>query len=601
MIKCFGLVVAVLLHSTLFAQSEESIDTCLDRMLKKEGLVGASWSTIDNGMITTGALGLKNHATGEPLNAANKIQIGSITKTIVATGILRLVTQKKLYLSTPVDEILPDISFDNPWKQNRRVLLEDLLNHTSGLEDARFWQVFSLAPQAETPLQEVFTKDPSVLKIRSKPGTRFSYSNMGYTLLGLVIERITNEPYEKYLDKHLLGPLGMSNSTFQFVNQKNDRDLAMGHFDNGATQESVPMYLRPAGQFTTTAYDMALLANFLMSDGQLNGSQFIQTDLLRAMGKPKTTESSRNGLNTGYQYGLSYRDRYEVGGFYHSGNVIGYRATLYLFPEQKKAFFISINTDSESADYQRFNKMFVDHLKIPKLKNLKSGVSSLNLAELEGYYVLNPIRFNLFAYLDMVFNSIKVSVEGSQGGLRIASLQNDDYQLFPVEKNFFRKQDRTRTSHVIYQKDDRYIVTDGLATYEETSAAYLLALWVSLSLGIIGMLLVIVRGTIGVVKSRNVLNDQVVSIPFLSILMLFVPVPFFFMQSFMEIGDPTLGNVLLTIVTGALPLAVAFGIYKGFSVDYRLVSLDLCALALFLQWLIILAYWGLIPFRLWAL
>ena len=89
---------------------------------------------------------------------------------------------------------------------------------------------------------------------------------MGYSFLGLIIEKITQEPYENYLDKNLLGPLGMKNSTFQFTTQKGkniDRHLAMGHFDNGITQENIPMFLRPSGQFSTTAKDMALFHKIL--------------------------------------------------------------------------------------------------------------------------------------------------------------------------------------------------------------------------------------------------------------------------------------------------------------------------------------------------
>src|SRR3546814_6716128 len=67
------------------------------------------------------------------------------------------------------------------------------------------------------------------LRIRSQPGSRLSYSNMGYTLLGLVIERVTGERYEQYLDDHFLGPLGMHQSTFRFVSQEGPRARSEEH------------------------------------------------------------------------------------------------------------------------------------------------------------------------------------------------------------------------------------------------------------------------------------------------------------------------------------------------------------------------------------
>ena len=240
-----------------------SLKQKLKEAVASENLTGVVWSTISDEKISTGAIGLKNADTKEILESSNKVLIGSVTKTLIATGILRLLNQGKLEIDSPVYKILPNIIFENPWRKNNPVTIRDLLNHTSGIEDSRFWQIFSTKPTFNSPLEYIFSKNPSVLKVRTIPGTRFSYSNMGYSFLGLIIEKVTQEPYENYLDKNLLVPLGMNNSTFRFTTQKGknaDQNLAMGHFDTGTTQENIPMFLRPAGQFTTTAKDMGVLA-----------------------------------------------------------------------------------------------------------------------------------------------------------------------------------------------------------------------------------------------------------------------------------------------------------------------------------------------------
>ena len=412
MIKPVILILLLFLSSISVAQDNETLDGKLKKAVTNENLTGAVWSTISDDIITTGAIGLKNADTKEILENDDRVLIGSVTKTLIATAILRLASQGKLDIDSPVHKILPKILFDNPWRENNPVTIRDLLNHTSGIEDARFWQVFSTESTSTTPLEYIFSKNPSVLKVRTIPGTRFSYSNMGYSFLGLIIEKITQEPYENYLDKNLLVPLGMNSSTFQFTTKKGenvDQHLAMGHFDNGTTQENIPMFLRPAGQFTTTAKDMALLAKFLMSDGVINEKSFIDKELLNQMGNPISTESYKNGLTSGYQFGLSYRDRYGVVGKFHRGNTIGYRATLYLFPEQKKGFFISYNTDSETANYENFNSIFINYLGINKPQKLKvkNNLPS-NIKDFYGYYKMNPVRFEMFAYLDLLFNSIKV-------------------------------------------------------------------------------------------------------------------------------------------------------------------------------------------------
>jgi len=501
---------------------------------------------------------------------------------------------------SPVYKILPNITFDNPWRENNPVTIRDLLNHTSGIEDARFWQVFSTKPTSTTPLEYIFSKNPSVLKVRTIPGTRFSYSNMGYSFLGLIIEKITQESYENHLDKNLLIPLGMNNSTFAFVTQSQEntvQTLAMGHFDSKTTQENIPMFLRPAGQFTTTAKDMALLAKFLMSDGVINGKPFIDKELLNQMGNPTSTESYKNGLKSGYQFGLSYRDRYGVIGKFHRGNTIGYRATFYLFPEQKKGFFISYNTDSETANYEKFNTIFINHLGITKPEKQKTRDNlPPSFEEFDGYYKMNPIRFKMFAYLDLLFNSVKVKMENNK--LVIKSIQKEDYDLLPVGDNLFRKKDRVKPSHVFYKNDNTPMISDGLVTYEKVSSFYLGLMWLSLILGLVGIIIILFRGFYLLFQKQLFKHNQIITLPFLSILGLLIPFPFLLNQSFLNLGDFTFANVLLAIVTGFLPLAMIFGSRK--IRKNKIMTIDAIGTLLILQWTVILIYWSVIPFRLWS-
>jgi len=599
MIKPVILILLLFLSSISVAQDNETLDGKLKKAVTNENLTGAVWSTISDDIITTGAIGLKNADTKEILENDDRVLIGSVTKTLIATAILRLASQGKLDIDSPVHKILPKILFDNPWRENNPVTIRVLLNHTSGIEDARFWQVFSTESTSTTPLEYIFSKNPSVLKVRTIPGTRFSYSNMGYSFLGLIIEKITQEPYENYLDKNLLVPLGMNSSTFQFTTQKGenvDQHLAMGHFDNGTTQENIPMFLRPAGQFTTTAKDMALLAKFLMSDGVINEKSFIDKELLNQMGNPISTESYKNGLTSGYQFGLSYRDRYGVVGKFHRGNTIGYRSTFYLFPEQKKGFFISYNTDSETANYENFNSIFINYLGINKPQKLKvkNNLPS-NIKDFYGYYKMNPVRFEMFAYLDLLFNSIKVEQENNK--LILQSIQNETYSLLPVGSNLFRKEDRVKPSHVLYKNDTTPMISDGLVTYEKVSLFYLGLMWLSLILGLVGIIIILFRGFYLLFQKQLFNHNQTITLPFLSIIGLLIPFPFLLNQSFLNLGDFTFANILLAIATGFSPLAMIFGIRKIWK--NKTLTIDTIGTLFILQWTLVLIYWGIFPFRLW--
>jgi len=600
MIKPFILLLSVFLSNISVAQENAILEEKLKKAVASENLTGAVWSTISDDIITIGAIGLKNTDTKEILENSDRVLVGSVTKTLIATGILRLSSQGKLDIDSPVYKILPNIIFENPWRKKNPVTIRDLLNHTSGIEDSRFWQIFSTKPTSTTPLEYLFSKNPAVLKVRTIPGTRFSYSNMGYSFLGLIIEKVTQEPYENYLDKNLLVPLGMNSSTFQFTTQKgknSDQHLAMGHFDIETTQENIPMFLRPAGQFTTTAKDMGVLAKFLMSDGFINGKPFINKEFLNQMGNPTGTESYKNGLKSGYQFGLSYRDRYGVVGKFHRGNTIGYRATFYLFPEQKKGFFISFNTDSETANYEKFNTIFINHLEINKPEKIKEKDNlPPNIEEFEGYYRMNPVRFKMFAYLDLLFNSIQLKQENNK--LLIKSIQKETYTLLPVGGNLLRKKDRINPSHVLYKNSNKQMISDGLKTYEKVSTLYLAIMWLSLILGLIGIVIILFRGFFLLYQKKLFKQNQIITLPFLSILGLLIPFPFLLNQSFLNLGDVTFANVLLAIVTGVLPIAMILGSRK--IQRNKILTIDTVGILFIFQWTVILIYWSVIPFRLWV-
>lgn len=580
------------------------LHAAMEQALREEGLVGVVWVTVVPGETTaTGAAGLNDARRREPLTADSRVQVGSVTKTLTAVGVLRLVTERRLTLDTPVAELLPDLAFDNPWAASHPLLLHHLLDGTSGLDDARLWQVFTLRPRPDTPLRASLGRDPSLLRLRSRPGSRFSYSNTGFLLLGLVVEAVTGERYETYLDAHLLRPLGMTHSTFQFVSQvgeQADARLAMGHFENGATQAIVPSYLRPAGQFTTTVTDMALFARFLMGSGEIDGETFIDARLLRAMGRPSGTEAAATGLTAGYGLGLKRRDRYGVVGLCHDGSTVGYHAMLCLFPDEQKAFSVAMNADTETADYGRFDSLLIQALGVAPGQPATPVDVPVGLADWQGIYVLAPNRFETFAYLDLALGFARVQWDGAR--LHLKPLQSVPKELTPVGGLLFRSHDRTTASHALLTSPDgKRVITDGFNSYERVSLWRIGPLWASLAAGVLGLAYLLVSGLVRAAR-RWLSPVQPIFVPFLAVVALLLPVPLFLGQSFLQLGDLTPASATLALVTGALPLAMIVGLWRrshrGMA-DWK-ARLDTVAMIAVLQWTIVLATWGLVPLRLWA-
>ena len=576
--------------------------------LKEEGLAGAVWSEVLlDGTVKVGASGLRDAAKQVPMQADTRVQVGSVGKVALALGVLRLVSEDRLTLDTPLQQVLPELALRNPWLASDPVRIRHLLAHTSGLDNARFWQAFSLHPAPDTPLADAFDGGGNLLRVRTRPGSRYAYSNMGYGLLGMVIEKVTGQPYERYLDAQLLQPLGMADSTFAFVTQMStqaDPRLAMGYFEHGVAQPAVPQYLRPAAQFTTTAADMGKLAQFLMGDGTLQGSQFIDLALMGALSEPAGTDAAQAGLAMGHGLALAVRDRHNVVGACHPGTAVGFRAMLCIYPEQDSAFFVAFNTDAEHADYERFNRLLLRDLELPLRAPAPRGTPAPTVENWQGVYLPSPGAMASMAWIDAVFGFTRVKWDGES--LFLIPFQGEPRELEPVGGLLFRASDRSTASHVLMQEDGKHILSDGLRSYERASMLRMLVLWGSLALGAAGLLYVLLVGAYRAAR-RTLGRGEHLFVPLLSLLALLLPLPFFYFQSYLRLGDVTLASVLLALATGALPLAMAYGLarcWRSFGAAAEtgtLAKWDWVALLAALQLLLVLAWWGLLPLRMWQL
>ncbi len=597
-------IIAVLSASVCHANGGD-LQTDIEAILIEEGLTGAAWSLVgENGEVRLGAAGLRDNSSRSDFTVETRFHVGSLTKSLLATGVLRLATEGLVALDAPVSRYLPDLPFHNPWRGPSDVTVRHLLDHTSGLDDARLWQMFSERPKPDTPLIAAFPEPREQLQIRSRPGSRFSYSNMGYSLLGMIIESVVDGRYETYLDEHVLAPLAMRDSTFSFTTQEGinaDSTLAWGHIDDGSRYAASPIFLRPAGQFTTTAADLARFAQFLLSDGVIDDQQFVDEALMRSRGKPVGTEAANGGLVAGYALGLGRRDRHGVVGYCHGGNIVGFVAMLCVFPHENKAFAYSVNTDSETANYARLDGLFVSALRIAEASSPLAVSPAPDSSQWHGWYVLSPNRFETFEYLDNVFGAIRVSPDDDS--LTLASMQQGLRRLRPVGDGIYVANDRATPSHVLLRGEEgEYLISDGFRTYEKVSITYLAAHWASLFLGLIGLAWLLLAGTGSLIRYRSKMLRQSQAPAFFASALLFVPIPFFMTQSFMALGDVTFASVLLAAGTMILPVGMLLTIMRARKTwkESRANLLGGLAAVFVLQWCAVLIAVGMLPFRLWV-
>ncbi|USX25479.1 beta-lactamase family protein [Oxalobacteraceae bacterium OTU3CINTB1] len=593
----------VVLSIPMPGRAAPSLATEIQRTLQQEQLTGAVWVTVtpEAGALA-GAAGLANAASGAVMRADNRVQVGSVAKVAVAAGVLRLITEGKLSLDTPVATLLPALSFTNHWQDTDPIRVRHLLSHTAGLENFRLWHIFSLSARADTPLGAAFANasDPALLTVQARPGSRFAYSNIGYALLGMIIETVSGQRYDRYLDAQLLQPLGMRDSTFGFVTQTGpeaDPRLAMGHFERGVTQPAVRGYLPSADRLTTTAADMARFAVFLMGDGAIDGRPFIDPKLMAQLGTPSGTEAVRAGLTTGHGHALVGRDRHGQLGYCHPGTSVGFNAMLCVYPAQRKAFFVAMNTDSETANYDRFNKLLIYKLHLqPAAPAVKPATPAGDIGDWLGIYVPAMHRVSNLAWTDIVFNFVRVGREG--GVVRLAPFQGEPTVLTPTGGHLFTQAGRLDNTHAMLVGDDgRRIVTDGIRNYAKADMVLFTGLWLSLGIGLPGLAYIVTVGCWRLLRRRLRTRDPLFA-PLMGVLALALPAPLFYMQSFLRMGELTMASGMLAVVTAALPLTLMAGLAMQWRGGQRHVG-DTLALIASLQCMLVLAAWGMLPFMLW--
>ena len=188
-----------------------------ERELKEAGIVGSSFVFLrDNKIVAEDYYGSANLEKNQKVDRDTIYHWASNTKPFTGISIMQLRDRGRLKLDDPVTKYLPELeAVHNPFGEMREITIRQLLNHTAGFRNSTFpykngqpWQPFEPTKYAQVEAMLPFTE------ILFKPGSKYSYSNLGIVFLGQIIERLSGDDYEVYVDKNILKPLEMYRSYF---------------------------------------------------------------------------------------------------------------------------------------------------------------------------------------------------------------------------------------------------------------------------------------------------------------------------------------------------------------------------------------------------
>ena len=318
---------------------EPFLDGLIPSQLRTRNLAGAVVSVVKDGQVLfQKGYGYADLEAKKPvLPDQTLFRPGSISKLFTATAVMQLVEQGKLDLDRDVNDY---IDFAIPRTYPEPVTLRRLLTHTAGFQET----LKNLFVAHESDLKPVGVYLANQLPSRIfPPGKIPSYSNYGFTLAGYIVERVSGEKFERYVDNHILKPLKMNNSTFdQPLPPQLAPQMSKGYLNAAQKPRDFEFVeAAPAGALSTTAADMTRFMLAFLQDGTVDGVSILKPETVRQM---ETRQLELHPMICGLgitfmEYSLS-----PVRAIGHGGDTVYFHSDMVLVPDAHVGYFISYNT-----------------------------------------------------------------------------------------------------------------------------------------------------------------------------------------------------------------------------------------------------------------
>lgn len=310
----------------------------IDSLLKAYGAIhqfnGSALVMQQGKTVYKKSVGYQNAATKRRITQNSIFQIGSLTKSFTAVVILKLAQENKLSLSDPIGKYLPN------YPRGNEVQLKHLLTNSGGIyekfRNPTFYnQLTSLHPFSREELLAFFKQEP----FDFAPGTRFSYSNSGFDLLGIIIEKVTGSSYAQAMHTYIFKPLNMTSSGFDF------RQLTSEH-------KTTPYaYLSPTKQVEVKAWNASLTFS---SGGLYSSTEDLRKFYQGLTGFKLLSKESLDQAMTpflgGYGYGWYIDSLQGDRVIDHGGNVEGSTSYFLMMPERQTCLILLANITSTSLE-----------------------------------------------------------------------------------------------------------------------------------------------------------------------------------------------------------------------------------------------------------
>lgn len=331
--------------------------------VRRAGIAGSSFYVVRSGRtVAADHLGLQDADAQVPVDADTIYHWASITKTMTGIAIMQLRDRGLLSLDDPIIRYVPELArVHNPFGPPEAITIRQLMSHSAGFRGGTWpwrdedWQPF------EPPGWEQLEAMLPYTEVQFAPGSRFSYSNPGIVYLGQVIERLSGEDFEVYVDKNILKPLGMYASYFDRTPPHLLRHRSHSYYIRDGRRVAAPFDVDTGvtvsnGGLNAPMPDMARYLAFLIGDPVRTADYdlILRRSSLEEMWRPSISagaDFTQGRMAPTTQSGLSFfvDAAGPVRFIGHNGDQNGFRAYLSLCPNQRAGSLLAFNTETRGV------------------------------------------------------------------------------------------------------------------------------------------------------------------------------------------------------------------------------------------------------------
>lgn len=376
---------------------------------------------------------------------------GSVSKLFTWTAVMQLVERGQLDLDANINDYLTEFKIPDTYPEP--ITMKHLLTHTPGFEDGGFGYLFVKSTNEIVPLSDSL-KAHVPWRVRS-PGTYSSYSNYGTALAGLIVANVSKMPFNEYVEKNILEPLGMENSTFREpLPDRLAENMATGYKRKKGVYKKgdfeVISNFGPAGALSSTAADMARFMIAHLQNGRYGDARILEEETAKQMHSQHYTLDPRlPGMAYGF-YESRVNGQHIIG---HGGDTTLFHSDLALFPEHNIGIFVSYVTSGGQARGELL-KSFVDRYFPKPERALPAAPADFQARgqRLAGSYRFTRHNFSTIEKLLALAVSLSVSVT-SDNTLLVSGVFPEPSQYVEVEPLLFQQIDGWRTLAFKENKD----------------------------------------------------------------------------------------------------------------------------------------------------